>query len=230
LTTECGVHAWAGPRHKADLRANNLFIPSLIKINHRELSSNKINAARESHPRSETPEPLLKMEKHEHQYGCTFLTCDKSFDSKNDWKRHENSQHFHLESWRCDEERAEGGACAKICYRKGTFQDHLAKVHKLVDLEKLRFKIDNCRIGRNCQTRFWCGFCLKLVALRKRGVDAWTERFDHIDDHFLGRHGLPKQGIQDWVPVDGDRPKRQIESPHSLEFLDEDHEAFGSAP
>jgi hypothetical protein len=47
-------------------------------------------------------------------------------------------------------------------------------------------------------------------------VEAWTERFDHIDDHFMGRHNWTKQGIQDWVPVDSDRPRGDVESPSDL--------------
>jgi len=168
------------------------------------------------------------MKSHELPYGCTFLTCNKTFDSKNDWKRHENSQHFHLETWRCDKERLEGGACAKVCYRKESFQDHLVKVHE-IDLDKINTIVENCRIGRNCQARFWCGFCRKLVELKRKGVDAWTERFDHIDDHFMGRHGQPKQKIQEWVPMDSDRPKAELEDPHSLDSPDEDNETFGPA-
>lgn len=168
------------------------------------------------------------MKRHERPYGCTFLTCNKIFGSKNDWKRHENSQHFHLETWRCDEERLEGGVCAKVCYRRQTFSDHLVKAHKMsVDDDAFKAKLDNCRIGRNCQSRFWCGFCNKLVELKKRGVDAWTERFDHIDDHFMGRHGLPKQNIQDWVPMDSDKPKGEVGSPQSPGSPD-DHSATGS--
>jgi len=147
------------------------------------------------------------MKRHERPYGCTFLTCNKTFGSKNDWKRHENSQHFQLETWRCDEERPEGGACAKVCYRKQTFQEHLGKEHQISDEDAVKNKLEACRIGRNCQARFWCGFCTKLIELKKKGLDAWTERFDHIDDHFMGRHGLTKQGIQDWIPVDSDKPK-----------------------
>jgi len=168
------------------------------------------------------------MKRHERPYGCTFLTCNKIFGSKNDWKRHENSQHFHLETWRCDEERPEGGACAKVCYRRQTFGDHLVKAHQISDNDALlKAKLDTCRIGRNCQARFWCGFCNKLVELKKKGVEAWTERFDHIDDHFMGRHGLPKQSIQDWVPMDSDRPKGEVESPHSLGSPDEENHAAG---
>jgi hypothetical protein len=172
------------------------------------------------------------MKRHERPYGCTFLTCNKIFGSKNDWKRHENSQHFHLETWRCDKERLEGGVCAKVCYRRQTFSDHLVKAHKMsVNDDAFQAKLDNCRIGRNCQSRFWCGFCNKLVELKKRGVEAWTERFDHIDDHFMGRHGQPKQNIQDWVPMDSDKPKGEVGSPQSFGSPDESgpsHSATGS--
>lgn len=33
--------------------------------------------------------------RHERPFGCTYETCTKKFGSKNDWKRHEHTQHFH---------------------------------------------------------------------------------------------------------------------------------------
>lgn len=170
------------------------------------------------------------MKRHERPYGCTFLTCNKTFGSKNDWKRHENSQHFQLETWRCDEERPEGGVCAKVFYRKQIFQDHLDKEHQISNDDDKKHKVEVCRIGRNCQARFYCGFCTKLVALKKKGLDAWTERFDHIDDHFMGRHNLPKQGIQDWTPVDSDKPKGDVtsDSPTGKEGQDSGPDLSGS--
>lgn len=171
------------------------------------------------------------MKRHERPYGCTFLTCNKTFGSKNDWKRHENSQHFQIETWRCDEDRPEGGACAKVCYRKQTFHEHLSKEHQISGEEDVKRKVETCRIGRNCQARFWCGFCTKLIELKKKGLDAWTERFDHIDDHFMGRHSLIKQSIQDWVPVDSDKPKGDVTSDGSAgkEGLDSGSDILGSA-
>ncbi|KAH8596292.1 hypothetical protein B0O99DRAFT_651526 [Bisporella sp. PMI_857] len=151
------------------------------------------------------------MKRHSRPYGCTFATCTKTFGSKNDWKRHENSQHFHLETWRCIEEKPEGGLCAKVCYRRQTFQEHLKKDHSITTDNAVKQKVEACRIGRNCQARFWCGFCTNLVDLTKKGIDAWTERFDHIDDHFMGRGALEKQSIRDWVPVDSDKPKGDLE-------------------
>jgi hypothetical protein len=145
------------------------------------------------------------MKRHERPYGCTFLACTKLFGSKNDWKRHENTQHFQLETWRCNVERLEGGECAKVCYRRTNFQQHLENEHQIKDAETVKTRLHACRIGRNSQERFWCGFCKKLVELKKKGLEAWAERFDHIDDHFMGRRNFPAQSIQDWIPVDSDK-------------------------
>jgi hypothetical protein len=148
------------------------------------------------------------MKRHDRPYGCTFVTCSKTFGSKNDWKRHENSQHFHLEMWRCDEPHPESegmpGPCAKVCYRRQTFHEHLTKAHGITNQDELTKKSDAYRIGRNCHQRFWCGFCDRTIELKKSGLAAWTERFDHIDDHFMGRRGLRKQSILDWTPLGGD--------------------------
>jgi hypothetical protein len=158
------------------------------------------------------------MKRHSRPYGCTFPACNnKTFGSKNDWKRHENSQHIHLETWRCDEEKPEGGVCAKVCYRKQSFTDHLQKDHLMSDNNAVATKAKTCHIGRNCQARFWCGFCVKPIDLKKKSVDAWAERFDHIDNHFMGRHGLTQQSIQDWVPADSsERPKGDVPTFHDL--------------
>ncbi|KAF8850218.1 hypothetical protein BDZ45DRAFT_679913 [Acephala macrosclerotiorum] len=153
------------------------------------------------------------MKRHEQPYGCTFLSCNKVFGSKNDWKRHENSQHFHLELWKCDEQRPDGeGICVKLCYRRQAFHDHLVKDHNISDDNIIKSKLDNCRIGRNVQTRFWCGFCAKLIDLKKKSVEAFKERLDHIDNHFMGRMGVAKMSIAEWVPVDSDKPKGASES------------------
>lgn len=167
------------------------------------------------------------MKRHEKPYGCTFLTCNKIFGSKNDWKRHENSQHFHLEIWRCSELTLDQNACTKVCYRRMTFQEHLRKDHHVEDEALIKSKTDRCRIGRNCQSRFWCGFCGKSVDLKKKGLDAWTERFDHIDDHFMGR-GVPKQSIREWIPVDSDKPKGEV-APEASASSSSDKESSSSS-
>jgi hypothetical protein len=137
------------------------------------------------------------MKRHERPYGCTFSTCNKAFGSKNDWKRHENSQHFQSEMWRCDE-------CTSVFHLAGHFRDHLIETHKINDDKTIVQKTSDQRIGPNFQGHFWCGFCKKVINLTDKGVDAWTERFNHVDNHFMGRNGSAKLSIMSWVHADAE--------------------------
>lgn len=80
---------------------------------------------------------------------------------------------------------------------------HLKQYHQKVNDEYIKDEIKRCRIARNGQVQFWCGFCRELVKLEKWGLDAHDERFNHVDD----RHFKNGQRISEWVPVDGHRPK-----------------------
>ncbi|KAK2003183.1 hypothetical protein LX36DRAFT_724995 [Colletotrichum falcatum] len=148
------------------------------------------------------------MKRHEKPYGCTFSNCNKRFGSKNDWKRHENSQHFQVEMWKCHEKRAdnEGESCGKVCHRRETFRNHLAREHKMDDAAQVERVLEKCRVGRNGEPRFWCGFCSKIVEIPQRGATAWAGRFNHIDDHYAGRNNQPKKEHSDWVAVDPELP------------------------
>ncbi|KAI0601241.1 hypothetical protein F4775DRAFT_582170 [Biscogniauxia sp. FL1348] len=153
---------------------------------------------------------LKKHEKrHQKPYGCTFQGCNKRFGSKNDWKRHENSQHFMLELWRCEEKQKDNptATCGKNIQRKESFRHHLENHHQIKDPKVLEFKQEKCRLGRNCETRFWCGFCEATVEIREKGIKAWTERFNHIDDHFSGRNNQEPREIGDWKNVDPAHPR-----------------------
>jgi hypothetical protein len=143
------------------------------------------------------------MKRHTRPYGCTFTKCQKTFGSKNDWKRHETSQHYQHETWRCDE-KTNSTACTKVFLSAEIARAHFTKAHKVTDPEAIERKIDSRRIGTNNQAHFWCGFCEKIIDLTQKGVDAWTERFNHIDDHFMGKNDQPKQSIAQWKAVDGD--------------------------
>jgi len=141
------------------------------------------------------------MKRHYRPYGCTFTSCDKSFGSKNDWKRHEYSQHFRQKMWRCDVvlPGQDSTTCSKVCDQRTAFKDHLLRDHSIAPKDKeLSTKIDKCRVGQNFRVRFWCGFCKKIVELGKRGLESWNERFDHIGNH------IEKEGAKtySWMPVD----------------------------
>jgi len=112
-------------------------------------------------------------------YGCTFLTCNKLSCSKKDWKRHE-TLNILISKLGTAMQRKLAVPVPRCVTRRKTFHEHLEKGHDISEPEVLNTTSDACRIGRNCQTRLWCGFCNRLVDLKNRGVDAWTERFDHM--------------------------------------------------
>lgn len=143
--------------------------------------------------------------RHTRPYGCTFASCAKAFGSKNDWKRHENTQHYQMEAWRCHEESPASKIkqCARVFHRREQFQAHLKDHHLIKDDEYIRGQTKQHRIGRNGQSGFWCGFCQKIVNLKNRGLEAWDERFNHIDDW----HFKKGQRIDEWYPLDKDVPK-----------------------
>ncbi|KAK4244917.1 hypothetical protein C7999DRAFT_16857 [Corynascus novoguineensis] len=148
-------------------------------------------------------------QRHAKPYACTFANCPKKFGSKSDWMRHENNQHEQLEIWRCAEksnDQRDRVECRKVCHRRESLKAHLEKDHGIHDLAVLDKKLDDRRMGRNFQSRFWCGFCRKTIEPEPtgKGGPAHSERFDHIDDHFKGRNGMPKADIKDWKHVDVD--------------------------
>ncbi|KAL8834460.1 MAG: hypothetical protein Q9176_007484 [Flavoplaca citrina] len=145
--------------------------------------------------------PRKHRKRHTRPYGCTFPGCSKKLGSKNDWKRHENTQHYQIETWRCHEYSKSSpiGQCASIFYRREQFQGHLREKHQIQDDQNIQILCKRDRIGRNGQGKFWCGFCKKIVELKTKGLDAWEERFRHIDD----QHYKQGQTIYDWVPLDG---------------------------
>ncbi|KAK4190601.1 hypothetical protein QBC35DRAFT_61304 [Podospora australis] len=145
------------------------------------------------------------LKRHEKPYACTFHQCDKRFGSKNDWKRHENSQHYQLEIWRCVEVTGGEGldhACGKVYHRRESLKAHLEKDHQMKDWALVEKKLEEFRHGRNFESRFWCGFCVKTIEPQGCGGPAHSERFDHIDDHFMGKNGFEKAYIATWKSLD----------------------------
>jgi hypothetical protein len=140
------------------------------------------------------------LKRHFRPYGCTFPKCTEKFGSKYDWKRHENSQHFQQECWKCV-------WCphAKLFYTRRLYEAHLKSAHTdsqaIIDEHLLKQ-----RIGRDCKNRFWCGFCKGIVALHKKGLEGVDERFNHIDKHYDG--GMK---IEAWVDMDRSVARGRLE-------------------
>lgn len=107
------------------------------------------------------------------------------------------------------------GVCGKVSHQRETFKVHLQKFHSIDDGKVLESKLESCRIGRNYEARFWCGFCEAIVETKQNGLGAWNERFDHIDSHFVGRNNLARKEISDWKNVDPDKPRPDLSAPDS---------------
>lgn len=53
----------------------------------------------------------------------------------------------------------------------------------------------------HCTDSFWCGFCKDLRSVTP-GDNVAHKRFDHVDDHFMGRCGIKKQRVGEWLYVE----------------------------
>lgn len=137
--------------------------------------------------------------RHRKPYCCTIPECNKTFGSKSDWKRHENTLHFQLEMWRCRRptDTSERRPCGEEFYRRELFQHHLRQHHHVSDPEELKSAAQSCRIGapQPCKLQTWCGFCAQNIPVTSQGLAAWDHRFNHIEKHF-------KEGkwIDEWIP------------------------------
>jgi hypothetical protein len=98
------------------------------------------------------------------------------------------------------------GICGEPFYTEERIINHLTNEHNLFKANA-QARATICHVGRNNQTRFWCGFCGKVRRLDKvSGLEAWEERFSHIDSHF-------KSGeiVDDWIDDITHRPKGKKE-------------------
>ncbi|EME50190.1 hypothetical protein DOTSEDRAFT_68902 [Dothistroma septosporum NZE10] len=148
--------------------------------------------------------------RHTRPYGCTFPSCVKKFGSRNDWKRHESSQHQLIEQWKCS-----------LCLstqrpfpQLPALLSHLHTHHNLHPHSDIDIICASSHLGREGHRHFWCGFCRRLVkqgGLEPFGTgagngagNAWDARFKHIGDHF----DKDNMDSLDWVCVEEGRRKR----------------------
>lgn len=118
--------------------------------------------------------------RHSRPYFCTSPDCtsEKTFGSKADWKRHENTLHLNHPSYRCREVSLviHGEECGKPFHRAEPYTTHLRKDHGVTAEDYIQQKLGEKEIDPN----FWCGYCRELIPI---STDS-DERFDHIEKHF----------------------------------------------
>ncbi|CEL08274.1 hypothetical protein ASPCAL11425 [Aspergillus calidoustus] len=139
------------------------------------------------------------LKRHERPYGCTFYSCDKKLGSKEDWKRHELSQHYGIQSWQCTlpDPAQDGVPCARMFNRQEAYAQHLKKEHQVDDDEKVQ--ASDCKHRLDWNGKFWCGFCRDIIHVRGEGLVALNQRFNHIDIEHYQKGGR----IEDWFLPSG---------------------------
>jgi hypothetical protein len=180
--------------------------------------------------------------RHSRPYGCTFASCNKKFGSKvskptthtsitngsqNDWKRHEASQHYQEELWKCLEPALPGSdpnpfnECGEVFWRENIMSHHLTSAHGL-NRHKASAQLTAYHVGPNHQQGFWCGFCRNVVPLKcPFGVEAYDERFNHIDVHLVRE----RRPIEGWVDVRTHKTKVELRMRREQEERDAKEEA-----
>ncbi|KAK3110299.1 hypothetical protein LTR53_015543 [Teratosphaeriaceae sp. CCFEE 6253] len=152
------------------------------------------------------------MKRHTRPYGCTFPHCYKRFGSRNDWKRHESTQHVLQDMWRCGLPLSPGSTrtCGTLLYDRRLFAEHLRRQHADPGRDNGSVETDCAamHLGANAYGAYWCGFCMAIQ--RQRPVEelpnALEARAKHIGDHYDKADG----DIDRWVCIAENRPKGQL--------------------
>lgn len=143
------------------------------------------------------------MIRHQKPYGCTFDTCFQKSGSKDDWQRHEESQHEQKECWRCNgSETQDHHPCFEVFYtRLESYHLHLRKDHGITNYRAIKKATESAHIPGRFQGKFWCGFCNRIQVLPQDtfGKAADRERVNHIVRHFR----TEGKNIDQWVELGG---------------------------
>ncbi|KAK5127086.1 hypothetical protein LTR85_008446 [Meristemomyces frigidus] len=132
---------------------------------------------------------------------CPFYKygCQSTFGSKNEWKRHVNTQHMRLGYWRCDQ-CPQGERKPNDFNRKDLFIQHVRRMHPVqIDTKSSKNKAASARANKNdaeeqalvdtskrCYRklrsppeRSGCLFCDASF----EGATTWEERMEHVGRH-----------------------------------------------
>lgn len=149
---------------------------------------------------------------HTRPFICTFqgYGCQSTVGSKNEWKRHINVQHMHLETWRCDigicapqscgskqhkstspspSGQLEAGGSAHEFDRKDLFTQHLKRMHcpasSASRAEKAKFEGSIEAIQRRCHRKLRDPPANTICpyCTHHPVFDSWDDRIEHVGKH-----------------------------------------------
>jgi hypothetical protein len=161
--------------------------------------------------------------RHTKPYFCTFHDCSKQLGSRDDWRRHESTQHFLSSRWLCRHPLPDGvSSCGHhIFIDPQQLRIHLQGMHAIHDINTLSQLQHRYHLGREGNYSFWCGFCSGVIQQDddfEGMLRPWEARCSHIASHFDKEH----RTIDDWVDVDTGVPRRNCQDRSS-----ETHEPSG---
>lgn len=118
-------------------------------------------------------------------------SCQATFASKNEWKRHVSTQHIRLGFWRCElcPNTVDGITTSYNDFnRKDLFAQHLRRMHFAssssagpVNDENMADYLRRCYIKlRDPPPKSSCLFCSQTF----EGTGSWDERMEHVGRHF----------------------------------------------
>lgn len=191
--------------------------------------------------------------KHERPFICTFsfAGCDQTFGSKNEWKRHVNSQHMHLACWKCDLASCKDRHA--VFNRKDLHGQHLKRMHQpqaparldlncISDVDRIEIQEardnwirnelpeiqDRCyTIWREPPSQSNCEIC----RFEFTGPKAWDTKMEHVGKHYENSDkpstGGPAQddGLVRWALQHGlieERISYEVSSPSEQSFDEKD--------
>lgn len=163
---------------------------------------------------------------------CPFnkYGCQSTFGSKNEWKRHVNTQHMRLGYWRCDQ-CPQGERKPNDFNRKDLFVQHVRRMHPVeTDTKTTKSKTAGARGTKNdveeqalvetssrCYRRLrsppersGCLFCDACFV----GASTWEERMEHVGKHMeaakkdTNRKVEPEdwradEAMEEWLTAEG---------------------------
>ncbi len=166
---------------------------------------------------------------HTRPFICTFKRygCNATVGSKNEWKRHINVQHLHLETWRCDLDSC-GPEKPKKCTpssavspsigkkanpaeqyhdfdRKDLFTQHIKRMHappaSAPAGEKREFESRIPQIQERCHRQLRSppprSKCLYCPDKVFEGVGSWTDRLEHVGKHLEKNDVNKEEEVED---------------------------------
>ncbi|KAE8149219.1 hypothetical protein BDV25DRAFT_156784 [Aspergillus avenaceus] len=184
-----------GPRSKNGVRKPTTKNQTTAALPTRTRLPARANSSKAKPPKRHRPQRT---------FICSFARygCTSSFASKNEWKRHEISQHVQLGFYRCDvgqcniNNLSNGRASSSTndFNRKDLFVQHQRRMHSpwpkynsASDDQKRQFNSTLEHVHNRCwheqrqaPPRSRCGFC----GLDFSGPDSWNKRMEHVGRHF----------------------------------------------